>query len=364
MTGTSVDSLLRDFDAASGLYGEFVQQLNELLRRLMQRNEIKIHSVTSRLKDRSSLEIKLTKQDREYWHLADITDLAAARITTYLEDDVDRVGKVIESAFDIDRAHSTDKRAALDPDQFGYASLHHVVSLSTARAALPENERFAGLKAEIQTRSILQHAWAEIGHDIGYKSAFGVPRQLRRRLARLAGLLELADQEFVGIRDAFRNYAIVVGASLAGEPADISLDVTSLRVVVLNESSVALLDNEIATMGKGTLLSVATSIERLLAMMTFVEIKTVQGVKAALEEHGKSVRRFAQKFLSNRPADRFARGVGLMNLAHYLVAKGGKRAVVVRYLDHFEFGQMQERGDIAAEMIAAAASDDRDAIPT
>jgi ppGpp synthetase/RelA/SpoT-type nucleotidyltranferase len=50
-------------------------------------------------------------------------------------------------------------------------------------------------------RTILQHAWAEIEHDIQYKSARALPPALRRRLAALAGLLEIADREFQAIRD-------------------------------------------------------------------------------------------------------------------------------------------------------------------
>ncbi|TMR94372.1 GTP pyrophosphokinase [Nonomuraea basaltis] len=122
-----------------------------------------------------------------------------------------------------------DKRKALDPDRFGYLSLHYVASLDTRRAELAEYKRFANNGFEIQIRSILQHAWAEIEHDLGYKSRLGVPSTTRRRFSRLAGLLELADAEFVSIRDELRLYEKRVESDLANQPGRPSLPSAAAR---------------------------------------------------------------------------------------------------------------------------------------
>jgi hypothetical protein len=63
---------------------------------------------------------------------------------------------------------------------------------------LVEYSTHTGVQFEVQIRSTLQHAWAEIEHDRGYKSEVEVARAVRRRFSRLAGLLELADYEFDG----------------------------------------------------------------------------------------------------------------------------------------------------------------------
>jgi putative GTP pyrophosphokinase len=55
---------------------------------------------------------------------------------------------------------------------------------------------------EIQVRTILQHAWAEIEHDIQYKSSTAIPEEIRRRFMALAGMLEIADREFQAIQGA------------------------------------------------------------------------------------------------------------------------------------------------------------------
>ncbi len=97
----------------------------------------------------------------------------------------------------------SDKGAELIEDErFGYQSIHYLVKLTSRRARLPEYDPFADSIAEIQVRTILQHAWAEIEHDIQYKSALVIPAEIRRRFMSLAGMLEIADREFQGIQDA------------------------------------------------------------------------------------------------------------------------------------------------------------------
>jgi putative GTP pyrophosphokinase len=99
----------------------------------------------------------------------------------------------------------TDKREDLvEEERFGYASIHYIVRIGVPRATLPEYERFGETTAEIQIRTILQHAWAEIEHDIQYKSASAIPSDIRRRFMALAGMLEIADREFQAVQDADR----------------------------------------------------------------------------------------------------------------------------------------------------------------
>ena len=53
-------------------------------------------------------------------------------------------------------------------------------------------------------RTILQHAWAEIEHDIQYKALVELPSKVRRDFTLLAGMIEVADQRFQEIVDADR----------------------------------------------------------------------------------------------------------------------------------------------------------------
>src|SRR5438309_774277 len=70
--------------------------------------------------------------------------------------------------------------------------------------------------AEIQVRTILQHSWAEIEHDIQYKSVSVIPAEIRRRFMSLAGMLEIADREFQAIQDADKRLTEEARASVEG----------------------------------------------------------------------------------------------------------------------------------------------------
>ena len=97
------------------------------------------------------------------------------------------------------------RRALLQEERFGYQSEHYLVKLDSKRTALPEYSSHRGLIAEVQVRTILQHAWAEIEHDIQYKSSVTIPNTIRRRFMSLAGVLEIADREFQAIQDEDRK---------------------------------------------------------------------------------------------------------------------------------------------------------------
>jgi hypothetical protein len=91
--------------------------------------------------------------------------------------------------------------------RFGYASRHLLVGLDPAREGLDGYELLRGRQAQIQIRTVLQHAWAEFEHDIRYKGTIPdehVP-DFDRRFTLAAGLLELADREFSTIRDRLQE---------------------------------------------------------------------------------------------------------------------------------------------------------------
>jgi hypothetical protein len=89
-----------------------------------------------------------------------------------------------------------------DQEKFvGYQSVHYIVRLQPKRIQLPEYRRFNDLIGEIQVRTIVQHAWAEIEHDIQYKTLAVLPSAIRARFVQLAGLLAIADREFQAIQE-------------------------------------------------------------------------------------------------------------------------------------------------------------------
>jgi ppGpp synthetase/RelA/SpoT-type nucleotidyltranferase len=168
-----------------------------------------VHEITSRAKDPESFERKAAQPSPDYPEtpkysdpLVQIKDKAAVRIITYFLSTVKEVCAIVEQQFEI---LEKDERENSDPDRLGYQSVHYLIKYSPARYTLPEYRRYSGLIAEIQVRTILQHAWAEIEHDIQYKAVATLPDRIRRRFAALAGLIEIADREFQAIEDADRS---------------------------------------------------------------------------------------------------------------------------------------------------------------
>lgn len=177
-------------------YQKFTDKLQNLIRDLLQKHNIDAQ-IESRTKSIESFVEKIQREGRDYRNpLEEITDLVGIRIIAYYKEDVDKICEIIEKEFNVDWENSIDKAQTLDPDRFGYLSVHYVVSLSFPREGLTEWKAFANIKAEIQVRTTLQHAWAAISHKLVYKRAKEVPKSLRRQLFRLSALLELADEEF------------------------------------------------------------------------------------------------------------------------------------------------------------------------
>lgn len=87
-----------------------------LLVALLESAQIKVHSVSYRVKTQDSLRRKLEIKSHKYSSIRDITDLLGIRIITYFRDDVDKVAKVVEREFAIDYENSVDKSAVIDPD--------------------------------------------------------------------------------------------------------------------------------------------------------------------------------------------------------------------------------------------------------
>ena len=354
-------AILDDFDGQLPLLNALSPKLHTLITELLATKSLRVHSVSTRIKSRESLEGKLSRFSGKYEQLNQITDLCGVRIVTYLEDEVDAVAALVEVEFDRDSANSIDKRQTAEFDRFGYSSVHYVVSLKATRAQLPEYARFANLKFEIQIRSILQHAWAEIEHDLQYKGQDAVPRELRRSFARLAGLLELADAEFMRIRDQIASYRAHVAETIKTAPEEVFVDSDSLRTLIIQSKLIGELDKEIAAALNAGIDKDIANYSYLIAWFNRLGLTTIKAMDVSLgpQNAGRLVR-FAQNLIHSWEPDAeprtASRGISLWYFGYFLLAQLGSASRIEEIFREIDFRPSGGGEKLANELIAAARS--------
>lgn len=235
---------MEEYEQQQKQYNELEKYVTDILRRAVDNADIEVMAIESRVKKPSSLQKKIELKGDKYNSLSDITDILGTRIICFFSDDVDKIAALIQNIFEVDAENSVDKRAALNPDSFGYLSIHYIVSLPEGKG---HQKHLTGLKFEIQVRSILQHTWAVINHDLGYKTEYGVPKSITRDFSRVAGLLEIADDQFVAIRNNINNYSRDIKNKISENRADdVLIDIVSLREYIRLNDNMNSFINEIA----------------------------------------------------------------------------------------------------------------------
>ena len=176
-----------------------LQQLSDeacaQLRKALDEQGIYITAMEHRVKTEKSLRGKLELKGAKYKSIDDITDLVGLRVITFYTDEVDKVAAIAKRVFDIDWQESVDKRKLHKLDSFGYNSLHYICRLKSG-----------GPRFELQMRTALQHVWSTIEHDTGYKGDVKIPDVYMRQFNRLAGMMELIDDEFSRLRIELTEY--------------------------------------------------------------------------------------------------------------------------------------------------------------
>ena len=323
-----IEGVLNEYDEQCTVFEEFTSVTHRLILDLLKSDNLRVHSVTSRVKTKQSISDKIKKApEYTYQELSDIHDICGIRIITYYPDEVDAVAGIIQKEFSIDYSSSVDKRTILDPDRFGYLSLHYIAKLSPERLLLTEYSRFKKCKTEIQIRSILQHTWAEIEHDLGYKTKLAVPRHIRRRFSQLAGLLELADDTFVQIRDTLADYESKMSDRIKKTPESVQIDQASLLTFVEQSKILVQIDNAIASL-VGTTLSSDISPEfviDLIPMLISVNIKNIAELSEYLNTRKNDIFKIAPPFLRAHAPKKeieqygLTRAVGILYLCYLLL---------------------------------------------
>ena len=169
-------------------------------------------SVTGRTKSVASFAVKADRDvgGRPFYAdpLEEITDQIGIRVITYLHREVSTVADLLRDQLNVLDDRDLGQETASE-GRFGYASRHLIVEFEAGQPDRPASTVLRNRRAQVQVRTVLQHAWAEFEHAIRYKGT--IPDEhasdLDRRFTLAAGLLELADREFSLIHERIQATA-------------------------------------------------------------------------------------------------------------------------------------------------------------
>lgn len=204
-------------------YIEFAKLIETILNKAVGSLSI-LGIIQARPKGVVSFSNKIISKDKYQNPLVDMTDLCGARVIVHFQSQVDKICNFIKANFEIDEANSLDARSRLQVNEFGYRSIHYIVTpKKSSILGVEVEDKFKTLKAEIQVRTLAEHVWADISHDRIYKTELNIPDEWKREAARLSALLENADKEFAGISSEIDSLTTIYELQYERDKAEIDL---------------------------------------------------------------------------------------------------------------------------------------------
>lgn len=173
------------------LYRKLEEEAYHILDEEIEEQEIKIHSILSRVKDADSF---LQKVERKQYKdpFNEITDFVGLRVVCLFLSDIKRIEQVIKNNFEV----LEEVNKIFDNHlEFGYMSYHYIVKLKEEYSGY-RYDKIKGIPFEIQVRTISMDAWANISHYLDYKTESDVPAELRKDFNAISGLFYVADTHF------------------------------------------------------------------------------------------------------------------------------------------------------------------------
>ena len=345
--------ILDEYRENMAIFEKMKEIVREQLEKCVSDNNIYVTAIETRIKTENSLAGKLELKGHKYKFLSDITDILGTRIITFYTEEVDKISALIDKIFEVDWENSVDKRKALDLDRFGYMSLHYICRIPKSLYYDAEHPELNDYRFEIQMRTALQHVWATMYHDTGYKSGIEVPKEHLRNMNRLAGVLELADEQFSRIRKEINDYRRNVESLVAdGNFDDVNLDSDTFRSYLAMKPFRKLID-KIATINQAEIYE--DNLMRYITTLLKMGFRTLGDLQRLIKECSDDAYKLALHQLSATDLDILALSVALQNLCIVYIIKKGGGEVGLRMFYDAVFGQSaynEERAHRTFEQIS------------
>ena len=173
-------------------------------------------------------------------------------------------------------------------------------------------------------RTALQHVWSTIEHDTGYKGEVKIPREYKRQFSRLAGMLELVDDEFSRLRIVLTDYRRQVQTLVkSGQLGEVSLSDDSFRSY-LDLKPFDRLNQRIAAVNQAEIYPV--SLMNFLSLLESFGLETLGDVQQFIDENSDDAYQLALSQLAVTDLDILSSGTALqyLSLVYVLKHNGGR----------------------------------------
>ena len=336
-------AILQEYQDNLPRFREVEQEVKEKLRQTLADAGLLVAAIESRVKAYNSLAGKLELKGHKYNSLADLTDILGLRVITFYIDDVDKVASAVERLFEIDWDNTVDKRKIHEIDSFGYLSLHYICSIP----GFP-------YRFEIQMRTLLQHAWANMDHDTGYKSGVEIPKRYMRNMSRLAGMLELVDDEFSKIRIELTDYRRRVQALVrSGNLDEVPIDGDTFRSY-LDLNPFNQLNKRIAAMNQAEIQDV--SLMPYLAVFKGLGLKTLGDISNIIRDFSEGAYQIACYQIGLTDLDIISSSIGPQDLCIAFILKNGGGKAGIKHMFDLLNGE-SESNELMADMLLEQSKD-------
>jgi putative GTP pyrophosphokinase len=197
------DQLKQFYEENKPLFDRTCGNIKEALSIFLRDNNIPFLTISSRVKDFNSFYEKIDRKSYDN-PFVQTEDFCGIRVILYYLADILKVNEIIHKEFEVQ--NNEDKSGQLEVNEFGYRSHHFIVNIKEKWLESPNYRGLKDIKIEIQIRTVLMHAWAEIEHKLGYKNKDQVPDALKRKLFLISAKLEEADGQFQELTNDIGQY--------------------------------------------------------------------------------------------------------------------------------------------------------------
>jgi ppGpp synthetase/RelA/SpoT-type nucleotidyltranferase len=191
LSNNGIELSLRRFTAQ---LDALAKRIKEILEEECNTHAIKVSSITYRVKEADSVFNKLERKDE----LRNVLDLVGIRVNYLFTDDTEKLIEILNRCFIVE---SCDRKMG---DSSGYKAIHFVVRIRDDSKEL-KDRKLKGLRCEIQLRTLLQSAWAEISHTLFYKKRIIMDDGIDNKLLELSTKLSGVDAAFCELRKMANN---------------------------------------------------------------------------------------------------------------------------------------------------------------